>query len=238
MKIEKKQANIYSPIKHRYSLALREIKSTFPQILDVGGYISRNEVINKYFDSYDYKSINVGSAWYSDVQCDYLYDGEHLPFDRDSFDYLISIDTLEHILDNRRSHFINEMKRVAKKQAIIVTPFRIEGIPTYENYVLRLCKQHNIEAPPAIVEHEAYGLPFLDEIESFAKIYSGNIKLATIKHDYWHLQISMLWNSIALQCNSEIINRELQIFQEKLHESQPDPTNPIDAYRCVLCFDN
>ena len=233
----KQSANIFSPVKHRYALALREICAARPRILDVGGYISRNEIVREHFVFPDYKSLNIGPAWYSFGQSDFLYDGMRFPFDDNSFDYVISVDTLEHIVKSWRSSHIDEMIRVARKRVVIVVPFCQEGSSTDESYILSLCNQHGIEAPPSLVEHELYGLPLLNDIEDFAKKHFGKIKYATNRKDYWCIQACMLWNTIALQGNSEAVNRKLQILQEKLLRCQVDPLAANEAYRSVLIFD-
>ena len=214
-------ANIFSPIKHRYSLALSEIDLEEPNILDVGGYTSRKTIVESFFNSFTYTSLNVGAAWYKNAVSDFLYNGLDIPFDDQSFDYVISVDVLEHVFKENRFHIINEMVRVAEKRAIVVTPFRLIGVETDESYVLDICERHDVVPPPSLVEHEIFG-PF---------------KYATSKRDYWYLQTTMLWNTISLNGESEDINRRIQEFQEKQLASEPYPQEAKNAYRCVLIFD-
>ncbi len=235
--MKKIAANVFSPVKHRYGLALREIACDFPVILDVGGYTARSQIVGEFFKNFDYKSVNVGSAWYGNVQADYIYDGLNLPFADSSFDYVISVDTLEHVNHKDRQRFIKEIKRVARKRAVIVTPFRMEGAVTDESYVLSVCRRFDAEFVPSLAEHEAMGLPVIDFLKKITEENHGKIKYATVRKDYWSLQTAMLWNSLALGEDSVDINRRLQAFQERMLSAQPDPKTPEEAYRCVLVFD-
>ena len=230
-------ANIFSPIKHRYSLALSEIDLEEPNILDVGGYTSRKTIVESFFNSFTYTSLNVGAAWYKNAVSDFLYNWLDIPFDDQSFDYVISVDVLEHVFKENRFHIINEMVRVAEKRAIVVTPFRLIGVETDESYVLDICERHDVVPPPSLVEHEIFGLPFLDELKKYVSMLRGTFKYATSKRDYWYLQTTMLWNTISLNGESEDINRRIQEFQEKQLASEPYPQEAKNAYRCVLIFD-
>ena len=230
------QSNVFSPVIHRYSLALAEINTDTPNILDVGGYTSRKTIIDSFFQEYSYTSLNVGSVWYQDVSSDYNYDGFNIPFESHSFDYVISVDTLEHVAKEHRFHMLQEIVRVSAKRAIVVTPFRLPDEETDERYILAICKQFEIIPPPSIVEHEHYGLPLLSDIEHYTLTLNGTYKFATDKKDYWSLQTAMLWNTISLNGNSEKINRALQSFQEKLLMIHPYLQEAKKAYRCVLVF--
>lgn len=230
-------SNIFSPVKHRYSLALTEIDAQKPNILDVGGYKSRKTIADGFFSTLTYTSLNIGNAWYKDVAVDFLYDGLNIPFDDRSFDYVISVDILEHVFKEQRLRVLSEIVRVAAKRAVIVTPFRLPDVETDERYILDICKRYNIVSPPSLVEHELYGLPLLSDIEEYVSTFGGTYKYATNKKDYWSLQTTMLWNTISLNGDSEQVNRKVQEFQEEQLKSQPYPTEATNAYRCVLIFD-
>ena len=190
-------SNIFSPIKHRYLLALREIDAEEPDILDVGGYTSRKAIADDFFNSLKYTSLNIGTAWYQDVFADFQYDGLNIPFADKSFGYVISVDVLEHIPKENRLHVISEMVRVAVKRTIVVTPFRTLNVETDESYILDICKRYDITPPPSLVEHEFYGLPILQDIKEYVSLLKGTFKYATFKKDYWYLQTTMLWNTIS-----------------------------------------
>lgn len=230
-------ANIFSPVKHRYSLALVEIDTNSPNILDVGGYKSRKTIIDNFFSNPMYTSLNIGNAWYKDVAFDFLYDGLNIPFGDNSFEYVISVDVLEHIVPENRLHILNEIVRVADKRAVVVTPIRLPDRETDESYILDICKRYGIVPPPSLVEHEFYGLPFLDEIKKYMSSLGGTYKYATNKKDYWSIQTTMLWNTILLNGDSEGINRKIQEFQEEQLKLQSYPQEAESAYRCVLVFD-
>jgi hypothetical protein len=234
--MKKYDSNVFSPQIHRYSLAFKEISADTPEILDVGGYISRGALLHNFFSAFTYKSINIGSAWYNE-QSDYIYEGDTLPFEDSAVEYTISIDTLEHMEKKRRESFIDEIVRVASKKAIIVTPFCSDNEVINETYLLNICRKYNIEAIPSLKEHESFGLPLYEDLQYVSQKYEGKIKLATPKKTYWSIQTSMLWNTVALQGRSYDINKKLQCLQEEILDLNPTPLDISDAYRCVLIID-
>ena len=62
-------------------------------------------------------------------------DGTNLPFADESFDFVVATDVLEHIPQEKRSMFCQEMLRVARKCAILTFPYRSDAVTAAENRI-------------------------------------------------------------------------------------------------------
>jgi ubiquinone/menaquinone biosynthesis C-methylase UbiE len=96
--------------------------------------------------------------------------GVHLPFGDESFDYVLSVDMLEHVSKEDRVTAINEMMRVAGKYVIFTVPTGELSEKQDEklyNYYLR----EHAEPYPFLSEHLEYGLPRVEELQ---QLIEGN----------------------------------------------------------------
>ncbi len=75
-----------------------------------------------------------------------------------SFDIVISIDTLEHIPPNKRDMFLEETKRIAKDAIIIVTPIYSQEIEKIEKFLANIYYRRGINHR-FLLEHINYKLP-------------------------------------------------------------------------------
>ena len=88
---------------------------------------------------------------------------DKIPFRKNSYDVVISVDVLEHLPTERREKAITEMIRVAKKLAIIVVPAgELSEKQDHElfKYWQKVFKEQN----QFLEEHIKNGLPRIDEI--------------------------------------------------------------------------
>lgn len=231
------EPQVFSPVRHRYRLAGRELYPDTTAILDVGGYPSRRSLATRGLrQEVTYVTANVGPAWYGEMP-DHVYDGERLPFETSGFDSVICVDTLEHMPREARAHFLHELVRVAARRTVVVTP--IAGIETQseEALLLEVSKAQGVRLMPSLVEHERFGLPSRADLEALCQALSGSMRPATPRREYWSMQMAMLWNTVAMRGEAETLNREVQAFQEQWLEAQPDPADWDAAYRGVLVFD-
>ena len=96
-------------------------------------------------------------------------DGTKLDYPDNSFDFAISIDTLEHVDEKDREKFVKELVKVAKYKAILACPFD-------EPYVVEMEKViYAITQNPFLKEHEEKGLPSLTKILSYIGNYEYNV---------------------------------------------------------------
>ncbi|MBI5839116.1 MAG: methyltransferase domain-containing protein [Chloroflexi bacterium] len=232
----KTQPLVYSPIKHRHALAARKINNPHPNILDVGGYKSREQYLAPFFEDLSYTSINIGSAWYPNEESHYVYDGNKLPFESNSFQYVISVDSLEHVEERRRASYIGEIIRVAKEKAVIVTPFSDAEISD-EEYLLRYSERFGVEPMPSLAEHLKYHIPTIDALITYVSNYNYKMTFASPRHFYWSCQMAMLINTVVMQEEAEAINRRLYDFLEDALKTEDDSLKRQDAYRAILTID-
>ncbi len=150
---------------------------------------------------------------------DVIYNGQQLPFKDKCVDSVVSIDTIEHIPQNKRLPFLAELIRVAKKSVILAAPM---GTPTHsqaEKEALNKLKKQNKPVDQFLLEHVQFGLPTLIEIKIWLSklphhqlFFSGNWHIAKT---LWQMQnseiplpkINRLWFEIKkiLNCLTNLI---------------------------------
>ncbi|MBI3342486.1 class I SAM-dependent methyltransferase [Candidatus Curtissbacteria bacterium] len=151
------------------------IKSS-TSILDVGGQLN---ALAQFCDS---PNIVVANLKGSEETSDVTIKGKKLPFPKDKFDVVCSIDVLEHIPKSNRKSFIDDLIRVSKNRVILSFPIGTTEHINYENKMHKWLKNKdfNIEY---LKEHIKLGLPQKSELEKILKgrnykiFYSGDIKI-------------------------------------------------------------
>jgi hypothetical protein len=110
-------------------------------------------------------------------------DGRGLAFGANSFDFVISCDTLEHVPASDRTAFWNELLRVATYGVILIAPVRSSHAEAAEALVASYIKLETGEIQPQLAEHQAFGLPDPTQIRALfdalglrsSDVPSGNI---------------------------------------------------------------
>lgn len=90
--------------------------------------------------------------------------GTQLPFPDNSFDVVISCDTLEHIRPNERSTFIQELLRVAREYVLLGAPFYQESTQIAEKLLYEFILRETGWVNLPLTEHLQNGLPKLEEV--------------------------------------------------------------------------
>ncbi|OGY16728.1 MAG: hypothetical protein A2784_04555 [Candidatus Chisholmbacteria bacterium RIFCSPHIGHO2_01_FULL_48_12] len=140
--------DVYS--RHKRMAELINARGT---ILDVGG--SLKEL--RHFVTHPITTVDV-------IGGDVIYQGNNLPFKDNSFDIVVSLDTIEHVPLKNRLQFIAESLRVSKKQVIIAAPM---GTLAHQQVERDLAKLHPEDR--YLQEHIKYGLPTLADIKTWVK---------------------------------------------------------------------
>ena len=93
-----------------------------------------------------------------------------LPFENNTFDVAVSLDTLEHLSHETRPQFLSELKRVASQAVILTCPAQSkDGLFRGRDADIRLLEtiEHRGGAPPQwLQEHLQCGHPTVEEILS------------------------------------------------------------------------
>ncbi len=168
--------DVYS--RHRRMAALITAKGV---VLDVGG--SLREL--KQFVINPITTVDV-------IGGDVIAAGTYLPFKNNSFDIVVSLDTIEHIPAKNRLQFISESLRVAKKQVIIAAPMGTAAHQQAEAQLLAAYPKDRY-----LQEHIQYDLPTLVDIKTWVKdlpahelSFSDDWRLATLMFKFHRFEVS------------------------------------------------
>lgn len=139
----------------RHWLVAREIHKGTPRktpedsLLDVGGSLGE---LRKFIAQLKITTADVVTG------ADVVYNGQKLPLDDVSFDYVVSVDTLEHIPPEKRLEFVNDLVRVAKQRVVIIAPFASTQHDIYEENLILDFKKSKKKIPAYLTEHRKHGL--------------------------------------------------------------------------------
>lgn len=148
----------------RHWLIANEVKKAGPEqkILDVGGSLGE---MRKFLPGLKIVTADVVPG------ADVLYDGKKLPFKPGEYDFVVSIDTLEHIPASGRLGLIGQMVSVSKIKTILIAPF---ASPEHEKYEKKLVMGYNSKkqsVPRYLQEHRKYGLVTTGQLEAIRNKY-------------------------------------------------------------------
>ncbi len=133
------------------------------KVLDVGGHPG---IIRDFLVDDDATIVDI-------LPCDvpnYIQtDGAKLPFEDESFDFVCSLDALEHVPPGNRKKFLSEMMRVSKDYVVLICPFYNENIKLAEEITYEFYNK-TFSAPLTVLgEHLQHGLPELEEVKKIFK---------------------------------------------------------------------
>lgn len=91
-------------------------------------------------------------------------DATDLEYAEDSFDFVIALDVIEHIPVDKRSAFVENINRVAKKGVILSAPFASENDSNVDELMKSFYRLNGIEPPVWVDEHIDCTLPTEESI--------------------------------------------------------------------------
>ncbi len=150
-------------IRHRSVAALLE-RFKPETVIDYGG----EGFLNNFVGCARVTSANVKEG--ADISCI----GDSLPFDDDSFDVSVCIDTLEHLPREGRLKLLNELMRVARRAIVVCAPLGTGERMCYEKQLLASGMLWG-EMQSYLAEHVKYGLPTPNEVRELREILSANV---------------------------------------------------------------
>ncbi|WZL73641.1 methyltransferase domain-containing protein [Clostridiaceae bacterium 35-E11] len=158
----KRLVNIYKQINNEKSVS----------ILDIGGagqdrYGQKRLLIKEFLPKEECYVLDVMEGY--DFPEYIKGNGKDIPFPNNSFDFVITNDTLEHVRPEKREAFIKELLRVTKRHLILTAPFYSEENYMAENifneFLINVAKQDHF----MLKEHIENGLPSMEIIEDICK---------------------------------------------------------------------
>lgn len=141
----------------------QEINRPF-KLLDVGGYfraLSGEELLPLKAFLPDDQTVTIDLVVAGHLPGYVRGSGLELPFAAETFDLVISCDTLEHIPAEDRPCFLATLLRVSKYGLVLAAPFNDPAVATAEAIVLDFSKAKCQLDHPPLQEHRLYGLPDL-----------------------------------------------------------------------------
>lgn len=158
-------------------------------------------------------------------------DGARLPFKDDSFDLVVSIDTLEHIPSDQRSGFLEEQLRTSRNYVLLAAPFEDENISLAEQIVNEFFIKKIGHPNESLEEHFANGLPRLGETLSFFD--ENGVQHLEIPNGYLYNWLVMMMALPAAQAqpdSTELVAMINRFYNQNLYVSD----NRKPCYRTVI----
>lgn len=227
--VENVLVTLYSMISER---ALTPDTTQFTlRVLDVGGYPG---ILPRFLPGGAY-GITVLDVVPDDGSIpDYVQgSGLELPYEAESFDVVTALDTLEHIPQEHRARFLDELKRVARYAVVLVNPVQSveadlaeETLDEYIRWILDAQQEQ-------LAEHRDYGLPDFEATEqAFTQYGWETLRFPTANVYNWLLMMLAKHYLISMRDEKAItFERTLDRFYN-LTFTESDRALP--AYRGVL----
>lgn len=102
-----------------------------------------------------------------------VVDGARLPFDDESFDVVVTLDTLEHVVAEDREEFLRECRRVSRDLVVLSAPHATDHVREAELALQAFVTARFGEVFQTLQEHSDRGLPVAAET------------VATLSEDGW-----------------------------------------------------
>jgi len=100
--------------------------------------------------------------------------GASLPFSDNSYDYVVSVDMLEHVPESERPNVITELLRVASKRVFLAVPCG-KLAEAHDKALDELYQQVNGERDRFLQEHVENGLPTKEDLETCFNDAAGKL---------------------------------------------------------------
>ena len=218
----------------RYRLVADLIDQVRPKgkrlrILDVGG---RTGLLKSFLPEDRIELVDLEA---SDVPGLVLGDGARLPFISESFDAVVSFDTLEHVPPGARSAFVEETWRVSKSWVILAGPYKTARVEAAEARLRSFLTDKLETHHRYLEEHHDHGLPVRAGVErQFSELGGEVVSVGHANLERW----------LGLMCLSLYMDRDAPLreiageFHRFYNEALYAHDHEGDVYRhaVVACF--
>jgi len=189
------------------------------KVLDVGGGYGLTTMFA------DVSDITVLESRQHDIPWHIKGSGEGLPFGSDSFDVVVSVDTLEHVPSSARESFINDLWRVTNRYLLLACPFQNDSIDKAERIFADFEMNVRGHDNAFLNEHITNGLPDRDETIRLIEDIGGSV--AAIPNGYLPRWLSMMLLNSAVctvpehLCDLPETNRRYNAENYPIDNSEP-----------------
>jgi hypothetical protein len=172
------------------------------KVLDVGGY---NGAIRDFLPGCDITILDMVD---DEVTEKYVKaSGADIPFKDNSFDIVISCDTLEHIPADKRDKFIQELIRVSKNNVFLCAPFGSESVESAEKVSDTFYESMTGESYVWLKEHKEFVLPKKEWLRK--QLQNEQINFDEFDHSSIPLWTLLLTGSFFLSGNIAPVDKSL-----------------------------
>lgn len=203
--------------------AAREKVGPRLRVLDVGGFFRRADgtpiLPARLFLPTD--DVTVLDQRIADLPGYVQGDGRSLQFADQSFDFVISCDTLEHVPAADRPAFWRELLRVARCGLLLAAPFDLPEVVAAEDLLLRYVKHTLGVEQPELREHRDYGLPNLADARALLDTLGLEYRHYPASHVHSWLFMMLVRHYLSIQLGqSEMLYQLDQYYTRFLSASE------------------
>jgi SAM-dependent methyltransferase len=190
----------------RYRVAAQVVEQVHPGagacLLDVGGgpggtlgdFLPEHEVIAS--------DLALPSWWHEPAPDLVLADGALLPFSDDTFDVVVSLDTLEHVPDDRRAALLGELVRASRGWVLVGCPCATPGVADADAALLSIVRARfgeEFDTVAVLTEHLALGHPDPDQVEAALRATGAEVaRFPSGRLDRWLPMMVLFYDLMAL----------------------------------------
>ncbi len=102
-------------------------------------------------------------------------DATALPFEDESFDFVVSADVYEHIPAEARDRYLSELRRTARRGVLLAAPFDSDVVRNAEQLANEFHRALHLEDNVWLQEHAENGLPSLDDARRFFETHEDAV---------------------------------------------------------------
>jgi SAM-dependent methyltransferase len=116
-----------------------------------------------------------------------VIDSGRLPFADASFDLVLCLDALEHVVVDRRRAFLDELARVTRRFVLLAAPFATPGVADADRLLFELIQARHGYAHQCLQEHLAHGHPDLAGTVAYWEAAGARVVVLPNGYlPYWH----------------------------------------------------
>jgi hypothetical protein len=190
----------------RYRIAAQLVEAVHPdaraRLLDVGG--GPGGTLSSFLPGHDViaSDISLPSHWHSAAPDLVLADGAALPFADGAFDVVVSLDTLEHVPDERRDGLVAELVRASRGWVLVGCPCATPGVAAADAALLSLVRTRfgeEFDSVGVLTEHITLGHPDPERIGSALEAAGAEVaRFPSGRLDRWLPMMVLFYDLMAL----------------------------------------